>query len=223
MSKLHDIKGYFDSSYEYQFNDKDMWEGKILVEDDGWFEGVVKDVSSSYTEDRFVFGVYHPGKVIQLFKWTPTSYSSPFVFNGSIAEEGYDGEFEVIELMGTIPYGVSRIITEEASLVRDVTDSEIEEVRGRIDRYKSSIMDDIGREFYDNSIAMRNSMCQIILRNYQGEGFTGEECKAIMEECEPVTQRVYAATEAAIKQYVKEMPEIVPNNLDDSDDDEFPF
>ena len=38
MSKLYDIKGYFDSSYEYQFNDRDMWEGKILVEDDGWFD-----------------------------------------------------------------------------------------------------------------------------------------------------------------------------------------
>ena len=34
MSKLFDIKGYFDSSYEYQFNDRDRWEGKILLEDD---------------------------------------------------------------------------------------------------------------------------------------------------------------------------------------------
>lgn len=129
MSKLFDIKGYYDSSYEYQFNDRNMWEGKILVEDDGWFLGIVKDPSSmSYTDDRFVFGVYYPGKVIRLFKWTPTSYSSPFVFHGKKSDDGYQGEFEVIELYGSMPFGVSRIITQEADKVREVETSEVNQV-----------------------------------------------------------------------------------------------
>ena len=142
MSKLFDIKGYFDSSYEYQFNDRDMWEGKILLEDDGWFEGVVKDVSSSYQEDRFVFGVYHPGKVIELFKWTPTSFSSPFVFHGNKSEVGYQGEFEVIGLMGSMPYGVSRITPEEVVLGNDEEQVEIDDVKRRIERYKVLLMDE---------------------------------------------------------------------------------
>lgn len=64
--KLNDIKGYFGSSYSYQFNDTDMWKGKILVEDDGSFLGVVVDTSSSYSDDRLVFGAYHSGEVTEL-------------------------------------------------------------------------------------------------------------------------------------------------------------
>lgn len=222
MSKLHDIKGYFDSSYSYQFNDRDMWEGKILVEDDGWFEGVVKDVSSSYTEDRFIFGVYHPGKVIELFKWTPTSFSSPFVFHGKKSDEGYQGEFEVIGLLDTVPYGVSRITTEEKVLSSDEEKIEIDDVKRRIDRYKVFFMDDVGREFYDNSIAMRSSMCEIILRGYEGREFTPEESDSIMSECGPVNDRVIEATCDVVKQYMKKPGEVkIFDNLDE--DDDLPF
>ena len=136
-----------------------MWEGKFLLEDDGWFEGVVKDPSSiSYPDDRFIFGVYHPGKVIELFKWTPTSISSPFVFYGKKDAKGYDGRLEVIEIFGTMPFGASRIVTQEAQDVKDASDEEVNGVKARIDRYKCLLMDDIGREFYDNSIAMRRRM-----------------------------------------------------------------
>ena len=82
MAKLMDIKGYWDMSGSFNFNDNDMWEGKILLNDDGWFEGIVVDPNSSYTEDRFIFGVYHPEKVIELFKFTPIDVSAPFVFHG---------------------------------------------------------------------------------------------------------------------------------------------
>lgn len=220
MSKLNDIKGYFDCSFQYQFNDNDMWEGKILLEDDGWFEGVVKDPNSlSYTDDRFVFGVYYPGKVIELFKWTPTSISSPFVFHGKKEEVGYQGQFEVIELFGSMPFGVSRIITEEAEKVREVESSEVTGVQARIDRYKDLLMDDIGREFYRNSLAMRSSMCKIILRNYERRGFTPEEIQSVMEEVGPVNDRVVESTASEIRQYVK-TPRIYDNPMDD---DELPF
>lgn len=220
MSKLNDIKGYFDSSFQYRFNDNDMWEGQILLEDDGWFEGVVKDPSSkSYTEDRFVFGIYYPEKFIELFKWTPTSYSSPFVFHGKRDAKGYDGEFEVIGLAGSMPYGVCHIITQEASLVRDGVDEEAEDVKRRIERYKVLLMDSVGREFYDNSIAMKNSMAKILLRNYEGKGFTPEESQAIMEECGPINDRVLERTANEIRQYVK-TPRIFDNPMDD---DELPF
>lgn len=62
-------------------------------------------------------------------------------------------------------------------------------------------MDDVGREFYDNSMALRSSMCKIILRNYEGRGFTQEESDSIMEECGPVNDRVMASTEEAAKEF----------------------
>lgn len=225
MSKLHDIKGYYDSSYEYQFNDRNMWEGMILVEDDGWFEGVVKDVSSSYTEDRFVFGVYHPGKVIDLYKWTPTSFSSPFVFHGKKEAEGYQGEFEVIGLMGTMPYGVSRIIPEELVLGSDEEQVEIDDVKRRIESYKVFFMDEVGKSFYDNSMAMRNVLCDNVLRCYEGRGYTEEEMVAIANQVGPINDRVMQATMDEAYQFVKKVQAENPNffSAADADDDELPF
>lgn len=218
MAKLMDIKGYWDMSGGYDFNDNDMWEGKILLEDDGWFEGIVVDSNSLYTEDRFVFGVYHPEKIIELFKFTPIDVSSPFVFHGKRDAKGYDGEFEAIGLFVTMPCGVSHIITQYAESVRENTEVEIDELEKRIQRYKQSIMDETGKEFYNNSIAMRNSMCQIILRNFEGRGFTSEETQQIMEECQPVNDRVMTATEEEAKRFVKKMSK----NLFE-DDDDLPF
>lgn len=34
MRKLMDIKGYWDTTHGYGFNDKNMWEGQILLDDD---------------------------------------------------------------------------------------------------------------------------------------------------------------------------------------------
>ena len=218
MAKLMDIKGYWDMSYGYDFNDNDMWEGKILLDDDGWFEGIVVDPNSSYTEDRFIFGVYHPEKAIEFFKFTPINVSASFVFHGKRDAKGYDGKFEAIGLFGAMPCGVSHIITQYAESVRENTEAETNELEKRIQRYKQSIMDETGKEFYDNSIAMRNSMCQIILRNYEGREFTSEETQQIMEECQPVNDRVMNATEEEAKRLVKKMPK----NLSE-DDDYLPF
>lgn len=219
MGKLNDIKGYWDMSYNYDFNDNDMWEGKILLEEDGWFEGIVVDPNSSYKEDRFIFGVYHPTKVIELFKFTPINISSPFVFHGKRDAKGYEGQFETIGLFGPTPCGVSHIITQDAELTRGNIDLEVQELQAKIQRYKDSIMDEIGKSFYDNSIAMRNSMCQIILRNYEGRGFTAEESQQIMEECQPVNDRVMQSTTEEVKRLVKTMPNV---SFEDNDDD-LPF
>ena len=220
MKKLNDIKGYWDMSYTYSFNDNDMWEGKILLEDDGWFEGIVVDPNSSYKEGRFVFGVYYPEKTIELFKFTPVSVSAPFVFHGRRDVKGYAGQFETIQLFGPSPCGVSHIITQDAELARGNVRGEAAELEMQIAYYKSHVMDDIGRSFYNNSIAMRNSLCQIVLRNYLGTGFTGEEMVSIMDECGPVNRRVLEETAEAAKVYVKD--KISNNSYNDMDKD-LPF
>jgi len=61
-------------------------------------------------------------------------------------------------------------------------------------------------------------MCQIILRNYEGRGFSNEETQQIMEEVTPVNQRVMEATEEAAKRLVKNMPTHIFD-----DDDDLPF
>lgn len=203
-------------SYGYDFNDRDMWEGQILLQDDGWFEGIVVDPSSSYTEDRFIFGVYHPEKVVELFKFTPLSVSAPFVFHGKRDAKGYDGQFEAIGLFGIA--GNSHIITQYAEMARRNVDDEVKTLETKIQRYKSSIMDETGQEFYDNTISMRKTMTQSVLRNYEGKGFTSEEIDELREEFEPVNDRVIQATEEDVKRLVKQMPKDLFN-----EDEDLPF
>lgn len=216
MAKLMDIKGYWDISYGYDFNDKNMWEGQILLQDDGWFEGIVVDSSSFYTEDRFIFGVYYPGKVVELFKFAPLSVSAPFVFHGRRDAKGYEGQFETIGLFGTMPCGNSHIITQYAKVVRGNVDEEERVLETKIQRYKSSIIDEDGQEFYDNTIAMRKTMTQSVLRNYEGKEFTSKEMDELRKEFEPVNKKVIQATEEEAKKLIKQIQKM-------SNNDELPF
>lgn len=182
-----------------------MWEGQILLQDDGWFEGIVVDPNSSYTEDRFIFGVYYPGKVVELYKFIPLNVSAPFMFHGIRGAKGYEGQFETIGLFGTTPCGNSYIVTQYAEIARKNVDEEAKVLEIKIQRYKSSIMDETGKEFYDNSIAMRKTLTQSVLRNYEGRGFTLEEIEELRREFEPVNKRVMHATEEESKRLFKKM------------------
>ena len=113
MSKLMNIKGYWNMSGGYDFNNNDMWEGKLLLEDDGWFEGIVFDPNSPYIGDRMIFGIYHPDKVIELIKVSPANVSDPFVFRGQKDGDVYEGEFSVLGLFGEHYCGMNRMVTEQ--------------------------------------------------------------------------------------------------------------
>ena len=89
-----------------------------------------------------------------------------------------------------MPCGNSHIITQYAKTVRQGIDEESQKLEAKIQRYKDSIMDEPGKEFYENSIAMRRTMVESILRNYEGKGFTQEEIDELREEFEPVNDRV---------------------------------
>ncbi len=218
MTKLFDIKGYWNMDYDWNFNNKDMWEGKILLQDNGWFEGLVVDPNSSYKKDRFIFGVYHPEKVIDLYKFAPFSVSSPLVFHGEIDTDGYYGQFESIGLFGTMPCGNSHIITKSAETIRQGIEDETKELEEKIQKYKDTTMDEITTDFYKNSLAIRRTMTESVLRNYEGKEFTQEEIDELSEEFEPVNDRILKSTEEEAKKLAKKMPDTMYD-----DDDDFPF
>ena len=219
MAKIIDIKGFWNMDYGFDFNDKNIWEGQILLQDDGWFEGVVVDKPSSYKEDRFVFGVYYPRKVIDLYKFTPINMSAPFIFHGEKQVNGYDGQFNVIGLFSTMPCGNSRIVTKEVDLIRPQRiEEEIQKLETKIQRYKNTIMDETGKEFYENTIAMRKTMVESVLRNYEGRGFTQKEIDVLSGEFIPVNDGVMQSTEDEVKRLVKKMPDTIFD-----DDDDLPF
>ncbi len=162
MKKLMDIKGFWNMSDNWELNDQDMWEGNILLEDDGWFEGIVTEPYSSYQKDQFVFGIYYPTKIIELFKIVPTHIGKLLVFRGIRDAKGYDGYFKPI-LFGTAPYGRTHIITQ----YRENIETEIQNVEDKIEKYKNNLMDEADKKFYENIISTKINMKETILRKYQ--------------------------------------------------------
>ena len=206
MKKLIDIKGYWNTSFDLKLNDKDMWEGQILLEEDGWFEGIVKDPYSKYTGDRFIFGIYHPTKVIELYKYAPEHISNQLKFHGDRDAKGYDGEFSVIGLFGEYSCGNCHIITQYSELSRKNIQEEMSSLETKIQYWKNNDMYCDCKEFYDNTISMRKVFSEIILRQHNGETFTDEEIIKIKEEIYPIQDKIIRSTRKDIKQLAKQMP-----------------
>lgn len=217
MKKLIDIKGYWNKTFDSSINDKDMWEGQVLLEEDGWFEGIVNDPYSQYTGDRFIFGVYHPEKVIELYKYAPEDISNPLKFHGDRDAKGYDGEFSVIGLFDEYSCGNCHIITQYSKLSRKNIQEEVSSLEAKIKYFKDYIMYCDSKLFYDNTIAMRRVLSEIILRNHNGETFTDEEIIKIKEEFYPIQDKIIRSTRKDIKQLVKQMP------FEYESDEELPF
>ena len=222
MSKLLDINGYWNMANVYDFNERDMWRGKLLLEEkDGWFEGIVNDPTSPYTGDRMVFGIYHPTKIIELLKISPANISDPLIFRCRRDAKGYDGDFSVLGWSGERHCGVSHLITQHVEYLKEnnypeVADRDIEaEKKELAERIASFKQNNDFAELYENTLGMRSNLSEYVLRKYNGEAFTRKQVEAFLE---PVSDKVEKDTGNAVKQLVRKTQQ---NNFDlDGEDDE---
>lgn len=215
MSKLVDIKGYWNLTLNPTI-ESDMWCGKILLEDDGWFEGIVNEPNSSYIGDRMVFGIYHPEKIIELLKISPEDVSNPLIFRGKKSSNGYEGEFSVITLVGEELFGSCLLVTQAAEPLKESNlELEKEELMKKISKFKEK---NAFKDLYENYLAVRSLMTKILLNNFSGESFNSEELEEIMKEFQPINKKVEELTMEESRQFIKRMSStFIP------DDDDFPF
>lgn len=194
MERIYDIKGYWNDKFETKYTGDKSWSGKIKVDEDGWFEGVVVDSNSTYTKERFVCGIYHEGKVFELYKLTPMDISSPFVFHCECETGGYEGKFDVIGLFGSNTLGCSRICTREIKGSSEEVSNAIDYLNESIKENKESIFDDTCKTFYENAYAQKKSLSRIVLKNYLNEKYTQEEIDEILAETQDVKKKVIEQT-----------------------------
>ena len=133
---LTGIKGYWNSEYLFDFNDDNMYEGKILVDDDGWVEGIV---TFSNGTDKFVFGTYCPGESIKLFYISSDYVNHPVMFYGTNDVEGYDGKLEMIDGSEFVHCGVSHVLVSSLENI-DRVDTEKSRLLFRVQNFKNSVM-----------------------------------------------------------------------------------
>lgn len=228
MTRLIDIKGFWDMyGRDDHFNDRDMWNGKILLYDDGWFEGIANDLNSPYKGDRMIFGIYHPGKVIELLKVSPLKVSDPFVFSAKHDDYKYFGTFSVLSLFGgKILCGTTLMFTQDVQLLKDdenskYADRNIEEEKKDLEKRLVIFKENNDfPELYENTLGMRPNLSEYILRRYNGEKFTKEQCEELLE---PVHDKVEEDTKKAFKKLIRNMQQNSSDLDDDDDDYELPF
>lgn len=133
---LNSIKRYWNSECLFDFSDDDMYEGKFLVEDDGWFEGIV---TFSNGTDKFVFGTYCPGESIKLFYISSDYVNHPVMFYGTNDVEGYDGKLEMIDGSEFVHCGVSHVLVSSLENI-DRVDTEKSRLLFRVQNFKNSVM-----------------------------------------------------------------------------------
>ena len=180
MNKLIEIKGFWKTRRKEDYNDKNMWEGKLLLEEDGWFEGIVIDPESQYKGNRFIFGIYHENKIIELLKISPENVSNPFVFRCQKNRKEYEGIFSVIDTYDEYPCGESKIITNEIDYLKEKQNIETEKERllNKINSFKE---ENDYKELYENILNIRSNLSEYVLRKYKGDKFTKKEIEEYLE------------------------------------------
>lgn len=160
MAKLLDISGLWIWPDGDDFEENNIWQGHILLEEDGWFEGIVVNTNSSYKEDKFVYGFYTPEKYIELFKIVPSKVGSNFVYYGSKDAMGYGGHYEAFGSFGFIACGNSYLFIRDTQLSRSYPFA-INDLKMRIKNYKKQNMDEESQRFYYYYFSRRSELCQI--------------------------------------------------------------
>ena len=164
MAILNDIQCFWDMSGRHRFYDKHMWKGKFLLEEDGWFEGIVKGENSPYPGESIIFGFYNPTKSIELYKVSPADMCDPYVFRGKKDDLGYEGDFSALGYIEETPYGFSHMIIQDMedlkrrgfiSISEMEIESEKEDLMKRIADFKK---ENDFRELYMNVLSMRKQM-----------------------------------------------------------------
>ena len=196
------MQKFFDTKCVYRTDEDNQiasWNGSFLLDDDGWFEGIVDDTSSVYQGNSFVFGVHVPEKGIELYSLAPIDIRYPIVFHGDVAGSEYIGELENITLLGPTYSGSSVIKTCEKKCDENV----IQSLKDKIQAYKEG-MDDTCALFYERNLEIRDALCQIFSRNFEGQYFTSEEADELMKVLGPMNEKVLNDTaEEVASQYLK--------------------
>lgn len=193
MTKLMDfICEWSISGVTSNFGESYKYIGKMLLEEDGWFEGLIKwPENSSFPEYQLVFGVLNE-QGIELYKITSALVSMPFIYKCKIFMEdewlqSYMGEFFVLDMAGEKPIGRASIRVEDVEkLTKDgytgningddpefvydrvlglSTENEKEDLLKKIIDFKSRCKD--FKKLYDDTLSSKQEISERIIRRYE--------------------------------------------------------
>ncbi len=150
------IKGYWDLSKMGHYDDEQMWVGRILIEDDGWFEGLVQNRNNSHnTGTSFVFGFTKEGKIVNLYKVSNGQEPTIYKYYGDGLSGPRDNKIELLHENKFVSFGKCEMSLKEISLEKEPT--ALIELDDSMSTKKDAILGDY-IEFYNGMLARRHDL-----------------------------------------------------------------
>ena len=189
MPKLYNISCYYDidSSEYYLFHPKsntnvwemNVWEGQILVNDKGWFEGIINypDNGIEISKNLFIYGVFIPNVGITIIENNPYKAKSPLrqlsLGIYTISNEFYRGTKRIgSDKLQRVDKNY-RFSISDVTCDKEMLSSFIETLKGvRSDIPFRDLYLEIfrNRELYKNKIRIAKKEIRVETSSYLGEG-----------------------------------------------------
>lgn len=170
MERLKNITVFWNLDDKRGLEDNDMFQGTILVGDDGWFEGVVYNASSD-AELKMVYGVYHSDIAMELVR--VDEKSNPVIFRASNSSSGYyKGDVFADTLTGEVMCGDTRIVTQDVNHYGSYEEAKryLAEEKRDLERVLSQIsISKEAKESYELAYTLREQISANLLENYFGD------------------------------------------------------
>ena len=164
-------------------DDDPSWSGKVLLEQDGWFEGIV--TQSNDKEDMLVFGVYEQDKGIELYRVSLSScVASTLVHAKTYLSEGilegtFEDAYDSTELGKAFIHTVEMFDAKYLCAAKDLTK--------RLDMFKTEASKTTKLKLYNNMHNNRDVACEKLKKYFNG-GSYADYTNAMKERCENISE-----------------------------------
>ncbi len=113
-----------DRLYEISIcSNKTTFLGRILVNEDGWFEGIAQNTAYEFQKEKLLFGSYVSDQKISLFL---LHSKGQIKYEAKKTTKGYKGKILILEVLGEIPYGECQIYLCPSEQIREPLNHEEE-------------------------------------------------------------------------------------------------
>lgn len=155
MKSINKINGYI-----HGYGNHVLFNGNLLVNDEGWIEGVLN--SSNKNLKIFVFGFSYNEIVIELFGLTLSNNNIMLDFHVEKQSDEYNGQVLAINKDSQQLYGLCSLVTKRQELS---SDSEVDKLEEEKEMFKNN-MDLYGKAFYIGTVKNKDRIIKSIIDDY---------------------------------------------------------
>lgn len=150
-------------------NDEELI-GNILIDEDGWTEGIVREQNNNDAQKRFIFGIFHRRKIIQLYSFNTDDPKEIYKFCATkrfYLDKTYKGQASI--LIDSIEKPLGKCDISSVSLEKDPRDMDTEkdDFINMLEKWKSCALKGESKATYTRYLQERNRLSKTLLEEHE--------------------------------------------------------